>query len=454
MNSFDQSHQTTSFRYNPNSSTMNHAVDDAEFSGILDIYVHHARNIHNICIYDNQDVYAKFSLTYNPDDTLSTRIINGGGKNPIFNENLRMKITQMDAVLKCEIWMFSRSRNHLEDQLLGFALVQISQVVGKGKVTEDYSLSSTDLFHCPAGTVQLTVSLDTYFPTSSTVSSISQSATNSSISSEVVLLDPKISEDIADPVEYSRIEFPDVGVMKENQKLVSEYFNWESYGSSASRPNSVGFLPFLQLVDSPQGDDYEMTVTAPDENHESTSPNESILNSVLPSSTTTSLSDDRNSADSVEDKSNLRGESTNSFHVSVTVEGYQNSGASPDTPTSKKESGARDDKESNFTSRKEKEINSDRNTKAARFGQVFSAPLQNINMEAEQSAMQQQIVDIYMRSMQQFTESLAKMKLPMDLDKPESEGHGDVIQNHNNSKLEIDKKMDGSRVFYGSRAFF
>ncbi|ESW18320.1 hypothetical protein PHAVU_006G030900 [Phaseolus vulgaris] len=454
MNSFDQSHQTTSFRYNPNSNTMNHADDDAEFSGILDIYVHHARNIHNICIYDNQDVYAKFSLTYNPDDTLSTRIINGGGKNPIFNENLRMKITQMDAVLKCEIWMFSRSRNHLEDQLLGFALVQISQVVGKGKVTEDYSLSSTDLFHCPAGTVQLTVSLDTYFPTSSTVSSISQSATNSSISSEVVLLDPKISEDIADPVEYSRIEFPDVGVMKENQKLVSEYFNWESYGSSASRPNSVGFLPFLQLVDSPQGDDYEMTVTAPDENHESTSPNESILNSVLPSSTTTSLSDDRNSADSVEDKSNLRGESTNSFHVSVTVEGYQNSGASPDTPTSKKESGARDDKESNFTPRKEKEINSDRNTKAARFGQVFSAPLQNINMEAEQSAMQQQIVDIYMRSMQQFTESLAKMKLPMDLDKPESEGHGDVIQNHNNSKLEIDKKMDGSRVFYGSRAFF
>ena len=111
MDSFNQSHQTTSFRYNPNSNTVNHTDDnddDAEFSGILDIYVHHARNIHNICIYDNQDVYAKFSLTYNPDETLSTRIINGGGKHPIFNENLKMKITQMDAVLKCEIWMFSR----------------------------------------------------------------------------------------------------------------------------------------------------------------------------------------------------------------------------------------------------------------------------------------------------------------------------------------------------------
>jgi hypothetical protein len=58
--------------------------------------------------------------------------------------------------------------------------------------------------------------------------------------------------------------------------------------------------------------------------------------------------------------------------------------------------------------------------------------------------------------MQQFTESLAKMKLPMDVDKPEREDRsGDVIQNHENKKVEIDnKKKDGSRVFYGSRAFF
>lgn len=453
MDSINQSHQTTSFRYNPNLNTMNHADDDdAELSGILDIYVHHARNIHNICIYDNQDVYAKFSLTYNPDETLSTRIINRGGKNPIFNENLRIKITQMDAVLKCEVWMFSRSRNHLEDQLLGFALVQISQVIGKGKVTEDYSLSSTDLFHCPAGTVQLTISLDTSFSISSNVNHISQSATNSSISSEVVLLDPKISGDMSDPVQYSRIEFPDVSVTKENQKMVSEYFNLESYGSSASRPNSVALLPFLHLG-TPQGDDCEMTLTAPDENHESTSLNEIIKNSVVPSSTT-SLSDNRNSGNSVGERSNLRGGSSNSFNASITAEGTQNHGSGPNTPTSKKESGARDDKESKFSSSKEKEINSDRNTEAASFGQVFSAPIGNINMEAEQSAMQQQIVDMYMRSMQQFTESLAKMKLPMDLDKPESEGDGDVIQNHNSDKLEIDKKKDGSRVFYGSRAFF
>lgn len=105
----------------------------------------------------------------------------------------------------------------------------------------------------------------------------------------------------------------------------------------------------------------------------------------------------------------------------------------------------KDDEEEN----KEGTINS------GKFGQVFSSPLGNINLEAEQSAMQQQIVDMYMRSMQQFTESLAKMKLPMDLDKPESEETGDLIQSHSN-KLELEKKQkkDGSRVFYGSRAFF
>ncbi|KAF3957776.1 hypothetical protein ACB098_08G099900 [Castanea mollissima] len=451
----DSFNHTTGFRYNPCSNRMSHHSDDeSEFSGILDIYVHHARNIHNICIYDKQDVYAKFSLTYNPDETLSTRIINGGGKNPDFNENLRLKVTQADAVLKCEIWMLSRARNYLEDQLLGFALVPISQVVGKGKVTEDYSLSSTDLFHSPAGTVQLSLSLDTSLPIDPSAKSLSESATNSSISSEVVLLDRKISEVILDPGEYSRIEFPDINVVRENQQMVSEYFDLAGHGSG-SRLKSTGLVSFLQLGSSPQSvDDYEMTVNSSDEHRGGLdSPNESIQNSGFLSSTTTSISDDRNSADSIEKKSRLCGESSNSVNVSITTEANQNSGASPDTPTSKKGTEIRDEKDSHFTS-KEEENKKDRHMGSAKYGQVFSAPLGNINLEAEQSAMQQQIVDMYMRSMHQFTESLAKMKLPMDLDKPESEDRGDVIQNHS-TNLEIDKKKkDGSRVFYGSRAFF
>lgn len=489
MDSFGQNrHQTTNFRYNPNAGTVSHGGDDDGdgFSGILEIYVHHARNIHNICIYENQDVYAKFSLTYNPDETLSTRIVNGGGKNPTFDENLRMEIAQSDAVLKCEIWMFSRVRNYMEDQLLGFTLVPISQVLGKGKVTQEYSLSSTDLFHSPAGTVKLTLCLNlnpSLQINSSVNKSVSESSVNSntncsSISSEVVLLDRKISEVMLDPVEFSRIEFPDISVVRENQQMVSEYFNLTSHGSSsvsasASRPNSGGLLPFLRLSAPPQVDDCEMTVNSPDGNHgDSISPNGSIQNSGFFSSTTTTLSDDRNSADSSIDKKghhHIGGESSNSANIAISSEANnnQNSGSScgPDTPTSKKESEARDhEKEGKFSATKEKNdqsnSNKDRNMDmeaAAKFGQVFSAPLGNINLEAEQSAMQQQIVDMYMRSMQQFTESLAKMKLPMDLNTPDREDCGDVIQNHSSnssSKLEIDKKNDRSRVFYGSRAFF
>eukprot|EP00250_Pteridium_aquilinum_P027491 c35057_g1_i1 orf=1-348(-) len=36
----------------------------SSIDGVLDITLHHARDIHNICIYGNQDVYAKFSITH------------------------------------------------------------------------------------------------------------------------------------------------------------------------------------------------------------------------------------------------------------------------------------------------------------------------------------------------------------------------------------------------------
>ncbi|KAL6010084.1 hypothetical protein ACLOJK_000515 [Asimina triloba] len=427
----DSFNEASGFRYNSTSESMADADSDGS-SGFLDIYVHHARNIHNICIYDKQDVYAKFSLTCSPDEALSTRIVNGGGKNPEFNENLRIKVTQTEAVLKCEIWMLSRVRNYLEDQLLGFALVPLLSVAGKGKMTQDFTLSSTDLFHSPAGTVKLTLALN---PSTKAFSE----PTNSSISSEVVLLDCKAPGDV-DPVEYGRIEFPDINIVRQNQKMVSEYFDMAGR-SSGPRLALVGSVPFLHLGASPHCvDDYDMT---------SNSPNSSIQNSGVFSSTTTSLSDDRNSADS---KNHAIGESSNSQAASISTEAHQSPGASPDTPTSKTGSTARDCKESEFSS-KEEEGAKEGNLGSVELGPVFTAPLGNINIEAEQAAMQQQIVDMYMRSMHQFTESLAKMKLPMDLDKPVSDNGGDVIQVHN-KKLEPEKKKDSSRVFYGSRAFF
>ncbi|GAB4855977.1 hypothetical protein Ancab_024617 [Ancistrocladus abbreviatus] len=427
MESFNQ---TPRFCYNTDTITTIDAEGDPEFSGLLEIFVHHARNIHNICIYDNQDVYAKFSLTYNPDETISTRIIHGGGKNPEFNEKLAIKVAQLDSVLKCEIWMLSRARNMLEDQLLGFALVPISLAAGKGKVTQDFSLSSTDLFHSPAGTVRLSLSLDTAVPLNSSLRPYS------SIASEVVLLDRISSEEvIIDPVEYSSIEFPDINVVKENQQMVSEYFRLAKH-CSGSRHNLIGEGSFLHLRALQPGENYnEMIVmNSSDENVEDLiSPIGSIqTSSGVLSSITTNMSDDRNTADSTERK--------------LADAKHQNDSSASENAAEVAKNG----KEELSTNEGEKK--QDRSVRPVQFSQNFPAPL-DMNVDAEQSAMQQQIVDMYMKSMQQFTESLAKMKLPMDLDKPEAQEHGNVIQKQNSSKLDIEKK-DGSRVFYGSRAFF
>ncbi|XP_059310416.1 uncharacterized protein LOC132061796 [Lycium ferocissimum] len=399
MDSFKQT--STGFLYNPDLST----DSESEISGILEIHVHHARNIHNICIYDNQDVYAKFSLTYNPDEAISTRIINGGGKNPDFNEDLAMKVSQVDFILKCEIWMLSRAKTLLEDQLLGFALVPVSSVVGKGKITQDFSLSSTDLFHSPAGIVKLSLFLNTNNPISVSNNPSCSPSSSSSISSEVVLLDRNTSSQIVlDPVEYSRIEFPEISLVKENQEMVSQYFD---LGGS-----------FLQLAafhshhdDQQQQpeNDYEMAATNPSEEEEEDDDDE--------------LADEHDS--NISPKESIQ----NSWFLSSSM--TSSAGSSPDKMIDNKEDSIKKEDEE----RKEPHV-------------VFSAPLGNmIKIDAEQSAMQQQIVDMYMRSMQQFTESLAKMKLPLDLDKADQKDHGSSSDMNNNRK-------ENSRVFYGSRAFF
>ncbi|KAF9598289.1 hypothetical protein IFM89_026556 [Coptis chinensis] len=197
-----------------------------------------------------------------------------------------------------------RARNYLEDQLLGFALVPMSLVAGEGKGIR----VKFQFFH----------------------------------QFEVVLLNREMSEVGLDPVEYERIEFPDINVVRENQQMVS-------------------------------------------------------------------TSDDRSSIDSMEKKSPVANESSDSPVQSISVDAHPSSEASPERQLQKR---------------------------------VFKAPIGNINIEAEQNSMQQQIVDMYMRSMQQFTESLAKMKLPMDLDKPEQHDNGGVIQQHN-KKTDLEKRRMG-----------
>ncbi|KAJ3687980.1 hypothetical protein LUZ61_017144 [Rhynchospora tenuis] len=396
------------FVYNP--ATL-HETDEGEgnnFSSLLDIYVHEALNLHNICIYANQDVYAKFSLTSSPDEALSTRVVASGGNSPRFEERLpplRIPHPSDKAVLKVEIWMLSCAKTLLGDQLLGFTLIPISSILStKTRTSQEFMLSSTDLFHSPAGTIRLTLTLN---PQRS-IDPVPD--VTPSITSEVVILDPV--------VDYRNIEFPDINAAQENQKMVMQYFDMGVLAQQC--------LPFIQLTPNASSlDDSEMiTVNSTSENSMQNPTN-------FTGSTTSSFSNDNKI-------------SVETFSSPSPNEVCQVSATSPDTPTSK-----------------EAKVLSKDEATSVKQPSVFKSPLENINLVEQQSEMQKQIMDMYMKSMQQFTESLAKMKLPMDIDKTESDDTEIVNQNQegrDDNKLENkndgENKKDGSRVFYGSRAFF
>jgi hypothetical protein len=309
-------------------------------------------------------------------------------------------------VLKVEIWMLSCAKTLLGDQLLGFTLIPIPSIscAKTNKTPQEFTLSSTDLFHSPAGTIRLTLTLNPH-PSIDPVPSV-----GSSITSEVVILDPA--------VDYSNIEFPDINAAQEDQKMVMQYFDMGVLAQQS--------LPFIQLSPSVLSvDDCEMiTVNSTSENSMQNATN-------LTGLTITSSTNDNRVA-------------VETFTISSTEVRHVSAG-SPDTPTSKETKLLRKDKEA--TSLKQ--------------SSVFKLPLENINMVKEPNEMQMQIMDIYMKSMQQFTESLAKMKLPMDIDKTQKNDIGIVFQSQerrDNTKLENknagENKKDGPRVFYGSRAFF
>ncbi|XP_072992635.1 uncharacterized protein [Typha latifolia] len=343
------------------------------FIGYLDVFVHQAREVHNICIYHKQDVYAKLCLTSDPDAAISTKTINGGGRNPVFNDNLRLKVRTIESSLKCEIWMLSRVKNYLEDQLLGFALVPLSDVVvTNGKLAQEFSLSSTDLFHSPAGFVQLSLS---YVGSPPEVISISpRQAAIDSVSNDLI------------PCEYEKIEFPDLKVVKENRLMVSEYFGVpgmrvvESFSTDNST-DSVGFF----RNDTPLSSD-SMT-------------DSSVVLPTTPQSTS--------------DGSTAAASPAQNDKCTETTEGVA------DSSSEMSENSA-------------------------------SKPIISINIP-EETVNQQDFVDMYMKSMQQFTESLAKMKLPMEVEN--SSPTSDSANSSSEKKMQ-DSNGKCSRVFYGSRAFF
>lgn len=385
------------------------------FAGSLEVYVHQARDIHNICIYHKQDVYAKLCLTSDPESAVSTKIINGGGQNPVFNDNVRLNVRTAESTLKCEIWMLSRVKNYLEDQLLGFALVPLSEVlINNGKLEKEFSLSSTDLFHSPAGFVRLSLSYSGASPDIMAIPALPTVATNAASK------DTEISESMAS--DYDAIEFPDPKIMNENQLMVSEYYG----------------IP-CENLDS--------------QSSEETLDNESLLSSEkLGVKVVESFSE--GAVESVQLPkldSPPSSVSTNGSHSVSLPESSVSSGASGTSKSPKEEhvSPLKENKSDNGGGE------SDSSGGSAPC-HAFANSAVTVNIEPEEKVVQQDIVDMYMKSMQQFTESLARMKLPMDIE-TERTNSGN---SSSDQKLQAAKNNNSnnnnsnSRVFYGSRAFF
>eukprot|EP00262_Sarcandra_glabra_P007499 TRINITY_DN2034_c0_g1_i2.p1 TRINITY_DN2034_c0_g1~~TRINITY_DN2034_c0_g1_i2.p1 ORF type:complete len:431 (+),score=68.82 TRINITY_DN2034_c0_g1_i2:761-2053(+) len=387
--------------------------DLQDFIGVLEVYIHQARDIHNICIYHKQDVYAKICLTSNPEITVSTQIVNGGGKNPVFNENLSLNVRTIDCSLKCEVWMLSRVKNYLEDQLLGFALVPLSDVViGNGRLMQEFSLSSTDLFHSPAGFVQLSLS---YCGSSPEVMAISAPP---SVVPKTTSLDPETEDSL--PCELDKIEFPDLKVVNENNQMVSEYFEM-----SHAELDSQGTDSFVTSENDNHLGSSDLGVHGVESfSADSLDSVESLKNGTPPSSVSTTGSPTASVSASSQSLSDPLGASK-----------------SPNLDTFSSPKGK---KSSDVGEVENKSLGGPPNNPFAQSGI-------SINLEPEQPVVQQDFVDMYMKSMQQFTESLAKMKLPMDIKNGSNNSESD--NSGTDHKLQASKST-GSRVFYGSRAFF
>uniref|UniRef100_A0A5B6YKT2 Putative Calcium-dependent lipid-binding family protein isoform 1 n=1 Tax=Davidia involucrata TaxID=16924 RepID=A0A5B6YKT2_DAVIN len=302
--------------------------------------------------------------------------------------------------------MLSRVRNYLEDQLLGFALVPLSQVLIKnGKLEKEFSLSSTDLFHSPAGFVQLSLSYSGASP--------EVMALPTSVATNAVVQDSEIPESS----EFEKLEFPDPKIVNENHQMVSEYFG----------------IP----CDNLDSQSSESFVSSDTENQLSSEIGVHVVESF---STGTIDSIQLLKHDSPPSSVSTNGSPSASLPASS---------QSCDTPNQEYVSPPKE----NLKERREDVGDAESGASGGVSGNAFAKPVVSVNIEPEQKVVQQEIVDMYMKSMQQFTESLAKMKLPMDIGSGPTNSPTNSGNSSSDQKLQASKST-GSRVFYGSRAFF
>nr|ACG42207.1 C2 domain containing protein [Zea mays] len=417
----------------------------AELIGYVDVHVRSARDIQNICIYHKQDVYARLSLPGDGAPAASTQVVNGGGRNPVFDQSLRLGVRagDVDAALRCEVWMLSRVKNYLQDQLLGFALVPLPEVVAAdgGTLARDFPLTTSDLFQTPSGFLQLELSYIGVVPEVVPISPTPKPA----------LADPDEEEpgnNAADGVgngkEYEKIEFPDLNLVEENQIMVSEYTRLPC---AAVETQSCDSLLTSEHDDGATALSRDAAVRLV----ESFSTDNSTADSVGAFQSDTPVSSVSTTEFPATPQSNSSSEPSGNAHSSA----YHKAKAASETADAEVDS-----------SRTVQEVAAANSPCAASEAAVHK-PVISVNIEQEVKVDGNQIMDMYMKSMQQFTDSLAKMKLPaLDIDNgssgmsspaaatPSADSTGADSTAVKKPTAAGQQEKPSPKVFYGSRAFF
>ncbi|OEL13701.1 hypothetical protein BAE44_0025281 [Dichanthelium oligosanthes] len=333
--------------------------------------------------------------------------------------------------------MLSRVRNYLEDQLLGFALVPLADIVmGEGKLVQEFSLTSTDLFHTPAGFVQLSLSYAGCSPDVMLISSPNNSVSRVDNS----------GNDCVVPCQLEKIEFPNLNVVVEDEIMVSKYLEMGSLDSENPIKAENG-----KLLHSGNGNDIPSelgTIELPDSENPIKAENGKLLQFSTAVAGTAVCADKLGEH---QDESPLSCISTtgSSAALSTTPQSVSEPSSEPSETTV--EASPRQSQREKSQDVTDGEADS---SEAPPKDEVVK-PVISINLHPEQSVVQQDIVDMYMKSMQQFTESLAKMKLPLDVENsspPNDDSDSNTVEKPSPSPSSSASK--GSRVFYGSRAFF
>lgn len=451
-----------------------HSHQAGNTDSILHVTIHHAKDIHNICIYGNQDVYAKFLITHYQDAVYPTQPVKAGGKNPVFNQSLEIPVCERDAVLKCELWMMSCARNYLEDQLLGFVMVPLKTLYGKGKQTQEYYLTSTDLFYTPAGTVYLSLLFHDHGSIEfggNMVPECDQATCLPAPNSCEVMMD--CGQQSTAATNLCKVEFLDLEAASEDQHLVSMYYKmaagatFEGYTESNGIPVRGGHGDHSENGHEGHGDHCENGLGEGD--HGVALENQD-LSRAIPSAVQLHAShmgtvDDEMLLSPREEKSMeaplLSGENSHMSGFTSPSEMHKISISADVSSATEHISGS-----PLFTGTQPVECIGDQSQTARREAQdkdsslstcqtnealPYAAPLVNISVEPEMAINQEHFVDLYLKSMQQFTEKLADMKFSFDM---EAQDSAVLRSGQVEKKVPEGGKKEGPKLYYGSRAFY